>query len=226
MFHKLSRATLTDQIVQSLLEYIEAAGLRPGDVLPSENRLAAEFGVSRPVVREALKVLAGQDIVDVIAGKGAVIRPIDSGVLQSFFERAIGLNGSALPQLLEVRSGLEMYSAQVVAERCTGEDLVDLRQIVAEMRVCMGDREAYAQLDLQFHMRLAQASGNRMLYHLMESVGGALQASMVDSYRPERSGQTIEEIQRLHETVMDELERRDGLAARMAMARHFDPVLP
>ncbi len=78
MFEKLSRGTLGERAVASLARYIQDRDYQPGVVVPAEATLAAEFGVSRQVVREALRSLAGCGIVEIVNGKGAVVRPVHS----------------------------------------------------------------------------------------------------------------------------------------------------
>ena len=85
----LRRETLAEQVADGLITMIEDDALAPGTLLPSEASLAQEFGVSRPVVREALKVLAAKDVVAIANGKGAVVRPISSDPLQAYFLRAL-----------------------------------------------------------------------------------------------------------------------------------------
>src|SRR5438105_3245476 len=100
VLRKLSRQTLADQAIGSLLAYIEESNLKPGDTLPSEALLTSKLGVSRPVIREALKALTGRNVIEIINGKGAVIKPIGSDDLSSFFKRAVGFDPNAVRELL------------------------------------------------------------------------------------------------------------------------------
>src|SRR5947207_468596 len=127
VLRKLSRQTLADQAVDSLLEYIEESSLKPGDILPSEALLTTKLGVSRPVIREALKALAGRNVVEIVNGKGAIIKPIGSGDLRSFFKRAVGFDPKAIRELLECRQGLEVQAAQIAAKSRTEDDVNQLR---------------------------------------------------------------------------------------------------
>src|SRR5262245_60167362 len=103
MLTKLRRETLAEQVSQNLVEYIQTQGLKPGDALPSEARLPVDFGVSRPIIREALKSLAGKGVIEIVNGRGAIVKPIDSETLSEFFERAMHENDNTIIELMEVR---------------------------------------------------------------------------------------------------------------------------
>ncbi|MFN8449126.1 MAG: GntR family transcriptional regulator [Anaerolineae bacterium] len=149
---ELSRQTLADQAAESILAFIYERELKPGEALPSAAVLAAQLGVSRPVIREALKTLEGQNTIEIINGKGAIIRPVGSQDLNTFFQRALGFDRRAIGELLEVRQGLEMQAARLTAQRRTPEDLDALAQVLERMRSYFFDVEAYTGDDLAFHL--------------------------------------------------------------------------
>src|SRR5262245_4098759 len=142
MLTKLRRETLAEQASQSLIEFIQTQNLKPGDVLPSEARLSVEFGVSRPIIREALKSLAGKGVIDIVNGRGAVVKPIDSETLSEFFERAMHENDNTIMELMEVRKGIEVQSAALAAQRRTPEELAKMSEIVTAMRQHLNDPDS------------------------------------------------------------------------------------
>ena len=117
MLSKLSRSTLAEQATENLLVYIETQNLKPGDLLPSETRLATQFEVSRPVIREALKNLEGKGIIEIINGKGALVKPMDSDPLRLFFQRAVQIERNTILELMDVRRGLEVQAVMLAARR-------------------------------------------------------------------------------------------------------------
>src|SRR5690554_2390554 len=139
MLPKIVRGTLAEQVTERLLEYIEAQKLTPGCLLPSETSLAASFGVSRPVIREALKNLEGKGIVEIVNGKGAYIRPIDPNPLRLFFQRAVQMERGTILELMEVRKGLEVQAAALAAQRRNEQDLQSIGKVVEGMRQNMHD---------------------------------------------------------------------------------------
>src|SRR5262245_41761673 len=167
MLPKLARHTLTEQAAISLIEYIQSNNLKPGDVLPSEAKLAESFGVSRSVIRESLKSLAGRQIIEVVNGKGAVIKPLSSDLLRVYFQKAVQFEHEAVIELLEVRKGVEVQSARLASERRASEELGRIEQAVVGMRETMHDPERCIAFDLEFHLAIASASHNAMLYQLL-----------------------------------------------------------
>src|SRR5215212_7837612 len=129
MLTKISRATLAEQAAQNLIAFIESQDLKPGKLLPPEYQLAADLGVSRPIIREALKSLEGKGIIEMMSGKGSVIKPLDGEQLELYFRRAIQIESEAIIDLLELRKGIEVQSAVLAAQRRSAEEIVRLAQI-------------------------------------------------------------------------------------------------
>ena len=89
---ELVHKSLVEQLADALTARIETEGMKPGDRLPSTATLVDDFGVSRPVVREALKILEGRGVIEMSGGRSAVIRPVSGDVLALFFQRAVMLD--------------------------------------------------------------------------------------------------------------------------------------
>ncbi len=225
MLPKISRGTLAEQVTERLLEYIEAQHLKPGDLLPSETSLASSFGVSRPVIREALKNLEGKDIVEIVNGKGALIRPIDSDPLRMFFQRAMQMERGTMLELMEVRKGLEVQAAVLAAQRRDDKDLTAIRNQVTAMRKQMANFEAYTQLDVDFHLKIAAASHNIMLVYLVEAIREALRNTVITGLQSRGANHHIEAIQQSHERLVQTLLEGNPTAAAQAMEQHFDEAI-
>ena len=225
MLPKITRGTLADQVTNRLLEYIETQHLKPGDLLPSETSLVASFGVSRPVIREALKSLAGKGIIEIVNGKGALIRPVDSDPLRLFFQRAMQMEYGTMLELMEVRKGLEVQSAMLAAQRREAQDLEGIRRVLQAMRENQGNLEAYTRLDVDFHLRIAAASHNTMMVSLVESIRDALRNTITAGLQSRGQSLQFENIQHAHEQLYETLVAGDAQAAMEAMSRHFDEAI-
>jgi DNA-binding FadR family transcriptional regulator len=221
----LRRETLAEQVAQHLLVEIESGRLSPGDTLPSEAQLAARYNVSRPIVREALKTLAARGIIEIVNGKGALVKAMNSDPIRDFFQRAVQLNRQTIIDLLELRRGIEIQSATLAAQRRTPEDLAELERITAEMRANLHDPVAYSDLDLDLHLRIASASRNMMLYYLVESIRQQLHDTILEGMRRRNSAEEYERVQVLHEELLEALRRGAALQAGQAMAQHFDEAI-
>jgi GntR family transcriptional regulator, transcriptional repressor for pyruvate dehydrogenase complex len=221
---KLQYRALSDQAVEALNEYIVDNGVKPGEALPGEEALAELFGVSRPVVREALRKLAGMGVVEIAKGKGTIVRPITSDPLRFYFDRAVKLQRRTIIELMEIRMGLEMEGVRIAAERRDEDDVDALRTIVSEMRTQVG-RPGYTELDVQLHLALAAASKNEMLYHLIESIEDALRQTISEGLRGRRSLEELEQVQELHERIVAEVAASSVARATEAMRAHFDKAI-
>lgn len=222
---RLQRESLSAQVARELADLVETRSLGPGELLPSENWLAENFGVSRSVIREALKSLAGQGVVDIVNGKGTIVRPLDGNSLDLFFKRAIRVEREALVQLMELRKLLEVQSAGLAAERRTTGEVERMGRIVGAMQGCLEDPECYAELDVEFHLLLAEATRNRMMYYLIGSVRQSLKNAVLEGLRSRHTARQIQRVQELHEEIFAEIKRGDASAAEGAMAAHFDDAV-
>jgi GntR family transcriptional repressor for pyruvate dehydrogenase complex len=225
MIGKLHRETLAEQAQSALLELIAQRGLQTGDVLPSEMTLAGEFGVSRQVIREALKALQGQGVIEILNGRGAVVRPVDSSALVVFFRRAIRLNQRTIIELIEVRKGIEIQSAILAAERRTPAELARLQGIVAQMGQHPGEPERYGELDLEFHLALASAAHNAMLFHLLSSLREVSRDTILAGLHHRHGSEQLARVQELHTLLLSAIERGNSEAAGRSMAVHFDEAI-
>jgi DNA-binding FadR family transcriptional regulator len=225
MLRKLSRETLSGQAARNLLAFIETQNLKPGKVLPSETQLAADLGVSRPIIREALKSLAGQGIIEVVSGKGAVVKPLDSQVLEVFFRRATQIERDAIIDLMELRKGIEVQSVALAAERRTTEQLAELVGIVATMRRHLHVPDVYVEADVAFHRLIAAMAHNALIYHFVGAIREAIKETLHESVLRPQNAEQLEHVQAGHEAILSALEYGDSEGARQAMAAHFDDAI-
>ena len=225
MLPKITRGTLADQVTERLQEYIEGQHLKPGDLLPSETSLASSFGVSRPVIREALKNLEGKGVIEIVNGKGALVRPIDSHPLRLFFHRAMQMERGTILELMDVRTGLEVQAAILAAQRRDEKDLQSIRKVVQAMRDNMNDLDTYTRLDVEFHLSIAAASHNTMMVYLVESIRDALRTTVSAGLLSRGSALELESIQRSHELLLETLVKGDVEGSMHAMQHHFDEAI-
>ena len=225
MRRQLYRATLAGQVADSLRDSIEGREFAPGESLPSEMKLATEFGVSRPVIREALRSLEAQGIIAIANGKGALVRPVSSDQLRSFFRRAMRMRPEAAVELLEVRKGVEMQSAALAAQRRTTEDVRAMRHIVATMEHQLHAPHTYTDLDAELHVLIAAATRNEMMRHLVESLREPMKDTIrVGLHRRINDDQRVR-VQEIHELLVSAIQRGDAQEAVQVMAQHFDEAV-
>lgn len=220
----LRRETLADQVAKLLIQSIFANRLRPGDTLSGELEVAARYGVSRPVAREALRHLAALNMVQLANGKVPVIKPLGGELLAVYYEWALQLQESSFVELHELRLGVEASCAYFAALRRTDEDLDGLRSLLERMRA-EDDRDAFAGLDTDLHVAIARASHNRLLLHTVESIRRAMRNVVVTGMSLMEGDRDAEPpIVRLrvgHQRIVDPIEAGDAEEARIRMDHHL-----
>lgn len=221
----LRRETLPEQLAEELLSFMDRRELRPGDLLPAAATLAAEYRVSRPVVREAMRMLEARGVIRTANGLGAVIQPITHELLSQYFSRAVVVRKESHVELLEVRTGLEMESAFLAATRATDQELRGIDDLVHELATAVGDASIYADLDAQLHLEIAVATHNTMLRYLIESIRVPLKESIEEGLRRRVSFAHHQRIQDLHEGLVHALLDRNPHQASSMMRLHFDEAL-
>jgi GntR family transcriptional repressor for pyruvate dehydrogenase complex len=213
-------ATLADRVAEQLLEVIERAGLKAGDPLPSERELGDSFGVSRTVVREAVRALIAQGVVEARPGARARV----AAVHPSFPARSLLLYMRSndvvdYEKVHEIRALLETAAAGLAAERAGADDLVALAEICEQMEAAT-DLEEAAAYDVDFHRLIAAATGNELFPILHDAIGEAL----IEVRRGNLRHGGRDEARESHRAILATIEQRDRAGAEQAMRRHLDAV--
>src|SRR3954452_10864937 len=150
----LPTGTPVSEVARRLLDLFTSGSIEPGTRLPPERQLAATLEVGRSAVREALAALEILGIVQVRPGSGTYLRGNASELLPQTLRWGLLIGERNTAELLELRSGLEIYVARLAAERLTDKQLASLGQHVERMRASVGDLAAFVKADLAFHHEL------------------------------------------------------------------------
>jgi len=182
----LPRQTLLDMLADRLEDEILSGDLDVGARLPSESALAAHWGVSRPVVREALSRMRARGIVETVNGRGTFVRRPQAAVLSEAFIRHVRMNDASaevVSRLYEARSALEQTTARLAATRASAAELEQIGQRLAEMRAGRRDRAAWTRADLAFHLDIAAAAHNPFLVTLLEPIAESIMTGITEGLR-------------------------------------------
>lgn len=214
------------RLYELIVEQIEASilngTLKPGDQLPPERELAERFAVSRTAVREAIKTLREKGLVEAYPGRGTFITNQTVQTMRDSFARIARMAlAEGFEHLIEVREILEPEIAARAAARLRETDLTAMRDAAAAMDAALEDPEAFIEADLDFHLALAEASGNPLFLTLIDSLVVLLreQRSRISFVPggPERG-------QFHHKRILAAVEDRNADAAREAMREHMKQV--
>jgi len=217
-------ASLTEKVVATLFEDIERGVLRPGDKIPTEVALMKQLSVSRSVVREAVSRLQAANVVETRHGVGTFIRAPED-------REAVRLPDADLSSLLDImaviefRIDLEGAAAALAATRRTD---AHLKQIAAalkrfEEQLASGNTDVL-QHDVEFHLQIARASGNRYFYDVLSQMGRGVsprtrlgKAELAELDQIERLRNVLGE----HKAIYQAIVRQDPDDARAAMRMHL-----
>jgi GntR family transcriptional repressor for pyruvate dehydrogenase complex len=213
------RTTRTfEAAIEHITEAIEKARLRPGDRLPGALDLSERLGISRPTLRQALRVLERSGVVTVRRGKTGGIFLATELVPAIALSDAVALEEEAVADALRARRVLETAVAHEAAERATPADFAELSRANALLRRHLGERQYVMRADQLFHRALVRAAHSRTLEHALRGVAKAL-APIRDAYPggEERDRHTLD----VHERQLDALRRRDHAALDPILDEHF-----
>jgi DNA-binding FadR family transcriptional regulator len=178
------RPALAEEITDKLREMIHSGEWPLQQKIPAEPELMAGLGVSRGTIREAIKALAHSGMLEVRRGDGTYVRATSeiAGAAQRMY------TDHTQEHILEVRVGLDTQAARLAARNATEEHVAAMRALMDVRRDAWNseDYSAWAQADWDFHLLVAQASGNRLLHELYVSFGSVFHADLLRQQR--RSG--------------------------------------
>mgnify|MGYP002396008328 CR=1 FL=1 len=215
------RTSVSDEIVAQITDLIAREVLKPGDRLPAERELCKRFGVGRSSLREALRSLAMMGILDGRVGEGTFVCD-NSKYLEKALQWGFALDGKRLHDLSETRMMLESQNAYLAAERATATDLEAIAAALEGMEGALEDWGRFLESDLQFHLLIAQATHNSILYSLLETTRNYLQEWIKGSLsEPSLAGRRAELSLREHRQILVGLQQRDAASALRAMAAHI-----
>lgn len=225
--------SLEGRIVDHIRDLVERGQLTPGDRLPPERELAAQLGVSRPVLREALATLAALGLVEPRHGRGVFIA---GGSLQATAQRlslALGANDTPaladsvmrIRELFEIRRVLEGAASEWAAQRATDEQIAEMRAVLAkdrELRTAEPvDTALISELDGRLHALIAASTANRLLVLLMAALLDELASARSKSLSiPGRISRSLEQ----HEALVTAIAAHDAARARECLLEHINDV--
>lgn len=211
---------LFERVAEKIMELISSGAWKPGYRIPPERELSESFGVSRTVVREAVKALEARGVLESTTGSGVSVRLADVGMVSRSLETYMQLSNPVdfEIRLNEVRRVLEVELVALAAGRATPEQLTQLREICQQMRTG-GSAQEMAELDFHLHVTLAEATQNELFKVLLAPLLGALRDQIILTWQD--FTQSVDVVLDQHETIVRAVEAGDAEAARQAMTRHL-----
>jgi DNA-binding FadR family transcriptional regulator len=166
---QLIRTPLYQQVANNIQQWIFSGGMKPGDQLPSERELCEKFGVSRTVIREAMKSLSARGFIVIEAGRGVFVKQVTIEDLTNSLNQFLHFSDTELSDLLDVRELLESRIVEMAALRATEEDLAQMEKALEALNE-EEDINSYLEGDLAFHSALAMATHSDIYVGLINSI--------------------------------------------------------
>ena len=219
---QLSSRRLYEQLAERIRHLILNGALTPGDKLPTERILAQDYGVSRTVVREAVKALQQDGLVEVKAGLGTfVVDATDRAFVQSLrLLMSLNLNDN-MADVVEIREILEVEMATLAATRARPVDIDQMQSAIAIMDENLDNVSEFIRQDHAFHLALARATQNAVMPLLISSIVDLLQRSRSRTALVDGS---LQRGQGHHKQILQAIRQRDAAGAQKAMQLHLEQV--
>ncbi len=216
-------ARLGAVVVSELLDRIVSGELPQLSTLPNEPALCEAFGVSRTVIREAVKLLEEKGLVHVKQGQGTTVAPdddwnlLDPMVLEASVRHDHQLR--MLDDLVDVRRVLEAQMARQAAVHASGQDLAELKRLLGQLAGEVTTPDIYIQTDVDYHDAVMRASGNRLARAVVRTIHAEARASTRYNGQPRRSD--CEASNAGHIAIYERIADRDPDGAAEAMSEHI-----
>ncbi|MEV6234277.1 FadR/GntR family transcriptional regulator [Saccharopolyspora shandongensis] len=218
----LRRYPLSEQATEAMLRRIGSGDWPVGEKIPSETSLAAEFGVGRSTVREAVRELAGRGLLESRHGSGVYVIRIDP-----VEDWATTVRKAVISDVAEGRIAVEVEAARLAAAKRTDEDLAAITAAATRREALQhATPEEFVDADLAFHRAIAGAAHNTIITGLFDSLAERVREAMLDMLGLMRESDAHRPVdQHEHQEIADAIRAGDPEAAGRAARNHLAKIL-
>lgn len=214
----MEKKSLAQQTAEGLYARIVAEGQPgPGEKLPNELELSQELGVSRTTLREAIRSLVTQGVLEVRRGKGTFVSG-QVGEIEDFGFGGLERVKGQLRDLFELRSIFEPQAARLACLRATEEEMADILARGEDVDRCIRLGQDRTEADREFHAAIVRATHNSFMMRLLPMINQAVAAAIASG---QHKDQLAEDTRKDHALLMDFFRKRDAAGAGHAMAIHM-----
>lgn len=210
----------TDIVISKIKDLIKSGVLKPGDRLPAERKLSAEFGFGRTNIREALHKLEFYGIIKTLPQSGSIINGLDITTLDGMIADVLNLQEYDFLSLVETRNLLEVFAITQCAERATIDDIANLEEIHQKFIEAFDTPERVGY-DFAFHRAIAEGSQNAVLKAMLMIII----PDILSVYQKESFCAPDPKIISQHSAMLEAIKSRDKIAAAQTMEKHLEDVM-
>jgi len=222
-FSKIQIESPVDKIVEQIKGLVDTGELVSGQRLPSERALAVHLNVGRSYVRDAIKKLEFFGVLRTSPQSGTYVVGVGVNALQGLISDVLSFEGHEFNSLLETRMLIECESASLAAIRRTDQDIAELQEAFNQHKAILESGKTSVEVDLLFHVKIAEASKNTVLQSLMMIIT----PDIIKRYDELNicQGDDIQKPLLEHQQILDCIIAKDALGANSAMATHLEDVM-
>ena len=217
-FTPVRSVRLSEEIIRQIARLLEDGSLRVNDRFPSERALQERWQVSRPVLREAFRVLEMQGVVESRPGDGRYLRSDHIPDPARAWRRRLQRNREHVDQIWEAREAIESKAAELAAQRATPDELAAMREALRVLEGASLPTRRRFDLNRKFHMSVARASGNAIVEEMVSTLLSQSSQTGFKEAIPDPQWRTLGG---RHQAIYDAIAAGDAPAARSAMVNHF-----
>lgn len=212
---------ITRAISEHLMDALISGQIKPGDMLPSDRTLSEQLGMTRTSVREALKVLHIMGLIQVHPGRRPIVASKSNDLFLSPLSWTFLLGQQNVEHIMDVRRILEIESARLTALKAQPNNIQDLRNTIEKMRkACKSfDVDAFSEVDVDFHLVIAESSGNPIIVNLLTTSGKLLSFISKSGMSTQKQ---MDEIFHEHLKIFEAIIAADSDSAQKSMKYHLD----
>lgn len=218
----INKRKLADSVIEEIKRMIAEGELLEGDKLPNQHEFAAQLGVSRTVLREALHTLTILGVVEQRPKIGTVIRTSAPLVYTEHLNAPLMEDHRATVELIEARRVIEVGAVELAAQHASQEQIKKMGILIKQMERLLSkdDTDGYTDKNMAFHLLIAEASGNRFMGHLLATIRGFMQRWTLESLTVLPG--LFERSLRSHKEIYQAIMEREPARAAAAMRRHIE----
>jgi len=214
----IQRVNVSDQVFEQMKNLILSGEWASGMRLPSENNLAALFGVSRITIRQNIHRLVALSLAETHPGEGTYIRSLSPGQSISGLIPVAYLSDADMLSVLEFRKAIEGYTAELAAIKADADDIARLEKILTEMGQKAGNVEVFSDADYSFHYELAIISRNALILESYNLIGDLFRSAMKNIVEKRGHSQGLYH----HRLILVSIRVHDAETCRILMTQHID----
>lgn len=215
------KGSLSETVSREILAHIHSNRLQFGAVLPSENQLATQLGISRGIVREAVRGLANLGIIEVGNGRRPRVGRLGGDVLALLTDYAVQTEQVTVQQTLDVRRLIEVRAVHLAALHRSDIEAEKIMEAAQALMASNGDYALMTQHDIEFHVRVASASRNPLLRLQVESFRYIISRTGPIGWRSRPDEDAIMSQIKVHKDIAEAVFDQDAQTAAGLMTRHF-----